>query len=184
MMTSTIVTHSIALAFALFGGACVLAVVAGLPGTWLLILAAMGIDCFDWLWLPSGAPFTFHPLTLLVAVLLATVGEVLEFALSAAGARTFGASGRGMIGSMIGGVCGALLGTVLIPILVLGTMLGAAIGTALGAILGELTHKDRKLRDTAKPALGAVIGRILGTLAKLPVSLAVWVLLTIAAFAA
>jgi uncharacterized protein YqgC (DUF456 family) len=183
-MTPSIVANSLALAFTLFGGACVFAVLAGLPGTWILIISAMMIDCLDWLWLPAGSSFTFHPLTIIAVIIMATIGELLEFALSAAGARKFGASPRGMIGSMIGGVIGALVGTVLILIPLVGTLTGAVIGTAMGAMLGELTHEGRKLHETAKPALGAVIGRILGTLAKLPISLAVWMTLAIAAFTA
>jgi hypothetical protein len=38
------------------------------------------------------------------------------------------------------------------------------------------------LRDSAKPAFGAVLGRVLGTLSKLPIAVAVWVLLAVAAF--
>ena len=168
--------------FAWFGVLCVFLVVVGLPGTWILIGAAVVIDFLDWLWLPPGAPLTFHPWTLVAAVVLGLIGELFEFLLSAAGARKFGASNRGMLGSVIGGVAGALLGTVLIWIPIVGTLIGAVIGTALGAILGETWNGRTSLRDSAKPALGAVIGRVVGTLSKLPIALGVWVMLTVAAF--
>lgn len=167
--------------FTLWGAVCVFALIAGLPGTWVLIATAVLIDVLDRLWLPAGAPFTFHPLTIVACIVLAAVGEVLEFALSAAGAKRFGASPRGMLGSVIGGVIGAIAGTLMFP--VIGTIVGAAIGTATGAVLGELSTREKTLAETAKPALGAVIGRVLGTLAKLPIALAVWVTLAIAAFA-
>ena len=116
--------------FTLWGAVCMLALISGLPGTWILIGTAMIVDLVDRLWLPSGAPLTFHPLTLAVCALI-----------------------------------------------------GAAVGTAAGAVIGELSTRDKTLAETAKPALGAVIGRVLGTLAKLPLGLVVWVTLAIAAFA-
>lgn len=175
---------AVSIGFGVFGLACVLLVIAGLPGTWILVGAAILVDCLDWLWLPPGAPFTFHPLTILAAVLVGLVGEALEFALSAAGARRFGASRRGMIGSVIGGVAGALFGTVLIWVPIVGTLIGALLGTAAGAVLGEISDGRKTLHDAAQPAIGAVIGRVLGTLAKLPIAVIVFVLLVIAAFRA
>lgn len=167
--------------FAIFALLCVGLVVVGLPGAWVMIAAAIAIDLLDGLWLPAGAPLTFHPLTIAAAALVAGIGELLEFLLSAAGAKRFGASGRGMLGSVVGGVLGALGGTVILPIA--GTIMGALIGTAAGAILGELSHGNRTLRDTARPATGAVVGRLLGTLAKLPCAALVAVILVVAVFA-
>ena len=166
--------------FAIFAALCVGLVAVGLPGAWIMIAAAVLVDLLDSLWLPAGAPLTFHPLTIAAAALVASVGELLEFMLSAAGAKRFGATGRGMIGSVVGGVVGAIGGTVVLPIA--GTIVGALIGTAAGAILGELSHGNRSLRDTARPATGAVIGRLLGTLAKLPCAAAVFVILAVAVF--
>lgn len=166
--------------FAIFALLCVGLVVVGLPGAWIMIAGAIAIDLLDSLWLPAGAPLTFHPLTIAAAALVAGIGELLEFLLSAAGAKRFGASGRGMIGSVVGGVLGALGGTVILPIA--GTIMGALIGTATGAILGELSHGNRTLRDTARPAAGAVVGRLLGTLAKLPCTALVAVILAVAVF--
>ena len=114
--------------FTLWGAVCMLALISGLPGTWILIGTATLVDLIDRLWLPSGAPLTFHPLTLAACALLAGVGELLEFLLSAAGAKKFGASARGMWGSVIGGMLGAIGGTFVIPIV--GTIIGAAVGTA------------------------------------------------------
>lgn len=178
----TAVANLVAVGFALFGGVCALLVVAGLPGAWILIGTAIAIDCLDQLWLGPGAPLTFHPLTISAAVAVAAIGEALEFALSAAGAKRFGATRAGMWGSVIGGVAGALIGTCAIPIPVIGTLAGAAIGTALGAVVGELIAGKRTFRDVSGPAAGAVVGRLLGMLAKLPIAIAVWVLLAIAAF--
>ena len=86
-------------------------VLVGLPGAWLLIATAIAIDCLDWIWLAPNAPLTFHPLTIVVAIFIATAGEAMEFSLSAAGAKRFGASRAGMIGAMIGGAIGAIAAT-------------------------------------------------------------------------
>lgn len=180
-LVSTSIAVTVAIAYALLGAVCVLLVVAALPGTWILIAAAIVIDLIDRLWLAPGDPLTFHPLTILACIAVAAFGELLEFLLSAAGAKRFGASGRGMLGSVVGGVLGALVGSLVFPIV--GTIIGAAVGTAAGAVVGELSTGERALKETAMPATGAVLGRLLGTLAKLPIALAVWTTLAIAAFA-
>ena len=180
-LLSTLPT-ALALGFTLLGAICVVLVIAALPGTWILIAAAILVDFLDRLWLPAGAPFTFHPLTIVAAIGVGLVGEALELLLSAFGAKRFGASRAGMIGSVAGGMLGALAGTILIPIPVVWTIAGAAGGTAIGAVAGETWNGERTLAGSARPAFGAVLGRVLGTLAKLPVALFVWVLLSIAAF--
>ena len=55
-------------------------------------------------------------------------------------------------------------------------------GSAIGAIIGELNAAPNvELKDTIKPATGAVIGRIMGTLAKFPCAVVVWITLSTAA---
>jgi hypothetical protein len=172
----------IGLAYTLFALLCVLLVVAGLPGTWLMILAAIIVDCVDRMWLPPGSPLTFHPVTIVVAIVVGLVGELLEFAMSAVGAQRFGATKRGMLGAMIGGVAGALAGTALIWIPILGTIVGALVGTAAGAVIGETWRGQKSMKEATQPAIGAVIGRVLGTLAKLPVAVIVLAILVVAVF--
>jgi uncharacterized protein YqgC (DUF456 family) len=113
---------------------------------------------------------------------VAGIGELLEFMLSAFGAKRFGASRSGMFGSIIGGFVGALCGTVLLPLPIFGTLVGALLGTATGAVIGEMRH-GRKFGETTRPALGAVLGRLLGTLAKFPCAIIVLAILAAAAFA-
>lgn len=172
----------VAFGFTLFGVLCVGLVMAGLPGAWILIAAAVGIDLLDWLWLPADAPSTFHPLTIVAAGIVAGIGDLLEFMLSAFGAKRFGASRSGMFGSIIGGFVGAICGTVLLPLPIFGTLVGALLGTATGAVIGEMRH-GRKFGETTRPALGAVLGRLLGTLAKFPCAIIVLAILAAAAFA-
>ncbi|MFO0003465.1 MAG: hypothetical protein ACK559_20275, partial [bacterium] len=67
-----------ALGFAPLGLLAVGLVAVGLPGAWLLIAAALTTDLLQGMWMPTGAPLTFHPITIGVAVLVAAIGEVLE----------------------------------------------------------------------------------------------------------
>ena len=183
-MTGPALELAIALGFVTLGVLAVGLVAVGLPGAWLLIAAAVATDLLQPLWSPAGAPLMFHPATLAAAVAVAAVGELLEFLLSAAGAKRYGASRAGMVGSVLGGVIGALVGTCAIPVPIAGTLAGALMGTAVGAVIGELTTGRRALKDTARPAAGAVLGRLAGTLAKLPCAAIVFVLLAVAAFVA
>ena len=113
---------------------------------------------------------------------LAIVGEVVEVGASAVGAKSGGASRRGMTGAIVGSLLGALVGTVVILIPVVGSLLGALLGAALGAIVGELSVGGKSLRETAKPAAGAVAGRLMGVVAKTAVSGAMLVIMAFAAF--
>ena len=170
--------------FTLLGAACLLIVVIGLPGTWIMIALAVVLEFLQPLWAPAGSPWMFSIWIFVAVVLIGALGEFLEFIASAFGAKKGGASNKGMVGALIGGVLGAIIGTFVfwfIPIV--GSLVGALLGCAAGAIIRELSGApDTKMKDTLKPAAGAVVGRILGTLAKLPCALAVWVILSVSAF--
>lgn len=167
--------------FALFGLGCVLLMLLGLPGTWFMIGLAVLVDLVDGWWLPQEDRPTFSILVLGIAVALAALGELLEFVASALGAKKAGATGRGVFGALAGSLVGAVAGTVLVPIPVVGTLAGAVAGSFAGAVLGEVSA-GRSIEHTMKPATGAAIGRVLGTLGKLPFTVAVWAILSIAAF--
>lgn len=167
--------------FALLGAACVLLVLVGAPGIWLMVLGAICTDVFlaprigD-----GGAIFGWIPIG--IAAALAVAAEVVEVAAAADGPRRGGPTRAGAIGALIGGIGGGILGTIfLLP--VVGSLIGAAMGAVAGAVVGELSV-GRTLRQSAKPAAGAAAGRLLGTLAKLPLAAGAWLALTIAAFMA
>lgn len=167
--------------FTLLGAGCLLLVLIGMPGTWVIILMAVALDFIQRIWAPSDSPYMFSIWVLAGAVIIAAFGEVFELIAGAFGAKKGGASKKGMLGALIGGILGAVLGIPIIP--PIGSLLGAFLGCGVGAIIGELNNSnDVKFKDTLKPAAGAVIGRVLGTLAKLPCSIAVWMLLSISAF--
>ena len=169
--------------FTLLGAACLLIVVIGMPGTWIMIGLAIGLEFLQRLWAPAGSEYMFSIWVFVAVILIAALGEFLEFVAGAFGAKKGGASKRGMLGALIGGVLGAIIGTFIIWIPFVGSLIGALLGCAGGAIIGEFNaSRETTLKDTIKPAAGAVIGRILGTLAKLPCALAVWVILSVSAF--
>ena len=181
MMTELSMHLYTGLCFATAAFSCVLLGVVGIPGGWLLIAFAIGVNCAQGLWLPPDAPHVFHWITILSCVFVGIAGEFVELALGGYGAKLFGASKRGVIGAVIGSPVGAVLGTLLIPIPIVGTLVGAGLGAALGALAGELLARKRA-HESWKPALGAAVGRILGSLAKLPFIVTIAVILATAAF--
>ena len=88
-----------------------------------------------------------------------------------------------MLGALLGGVIGALALTPFIPIPVVGTLIGAIIGTFVGAVVGEVTGiAPKTVRGSMKPALGATVGRVIGTFSKMGVAIVIWLALSVAAF--
>jgi uncharacterized protein YqgC (DUF456 family) len=174
-----LVSYGIAGVFTVLGAGCVFLVMLGLPGTWILILLAAGLQIGDGYW-RSGDVHTFSWWTLGAATALALVGELVEFVAGVAGAKKAGASRRGMVGALVGGVAGAIVGAALLA--GIGAIPGGFVGSALGAIVGELSHPHMTLESSLKPAGGAAVGRLAGTLMKLAIALVVWVGLAVAAF--
>jgi len=150
------------------------AILFGLPGTWLMLLGAALID-----WWLADAPM-FGWTVLLACAGLATLGEILEFFLGAAGARGAGGSRRGAALAIVGGVFGAILGTPVLP--PLGTLIGACIGAFAGSILGDV-WAGRPLIHTMEAGKGAAVGRFWGTVAKMTIGGVMVVILGVAAFA-
>ena len=137
------------------------------PGNWfILALAAL----FAWL-IPVEAGHGVTWITVGVLLVLAILGEVVEFGAGAAGAAKHGGSKRGVALSMLGAIVGSVFGLTLgIPIPFVGSFIGALIGGAggafFGAYLGE-TWKGRAEEDRIAIGRGAFTGRIWGTVGKL-----------------
>jgi len=176
-------TLIVALVFTLLGLGCLVLVVVGLPGTWILIGLAVGVELLDRHYLEGANPETFGWWAIGACVVLALVGEALEAGAGAAGTKAGGGSRRGMVGAMIGGLVGAIAFTPLIPIPVVGTLIGALVGTFAGAVIAERTsHAPPDAQSTLKAAGGATAGRLLGTLSKTMIAASVWVVLSVGAF--
>ncbi|UCG33097.1 MAG: DUF456 domain-containing protein [Phycisphaerales bacterium] len=128
-----------------------------LPGTWLILAAAIVYDwCYDW------AKLGLVVLSVLAG--LAVLGEVVEFAASYVFAGKAGGSRRAAWGGVIGGLVGMFVFT--LPVPVLGTIAGGIIGCFVGAIVGEMTRHD-DLQRSARVGIGAALGHIAGMIAKL-----------------
>ncbi|MEZ5974996.1 MAG: DUF456 family protein [Planctomycetota bacterium] len=160
------------LALDLVNLALLVLVLAGLPGTWLMLgLTAL---C-EWL-IPVDL---FDASTLWLALGLALLGEVFEFTMGSAGARRAGAGRAGALGALLGGILGGLGGTFLIPIPVVGSLAGAAIGAmGLATLLEHSGGMD--LRSALRAGTGAAKGQVSGTIVKLALGLCVWLLLAVA----
>ena len=138
-----------------------------LPGLWLMLAAAAGYALLTH-WQFIG------PWTLLVLLVLALAGEVLETASAGKAARRAGGSRRGMWGALIGAILGGLFLT--IPLLFVGTLIGVCIGTFIGAMVGELTG-GRELGESAWVGVSAAHGRRVGTLIQLAIGCAMLVVI-------
>jgi uncharacterized protein YqgC (DUF456 family) len=169
----TILFWGVGLALVGGGFACLVAVVLGLPGAWILLGLAVAVELVDGLWVASTDPVTFGLPVLVGCGVAAGAGEGLEFLAGVLGARQAGSSRRGMVGALLGGLGGLFLG-VFLPIPIVGSLVGGLVGCFSGALLGELSHAKVTVREAIKPALGALVGKVLGTLAKVPILLGMW----------
>ncbi|MBI3568804.1 MAG: DUF456 domain-containing protein [Gemmatimonadetes bacterium] len=156
----TILLLTIALALSL------LAIPFGLPGTWLMALAAFLADRIGDVHIGATA--------LVGSALIALVAELLDITLSARYTRKYGGSSRGAWGAIVGGLVGAVVG---VPVPLVGSVLGALGGSFAGALAFELwggaTHGA-----ATRAATGAAIGRAVAMASKAGAGcvIAAWVL--------
>ena len=90
--------------------------------------------------------------TLIIAVLV----WVLDYFIPAIGAKKYGGTKSGMIGTTLGLIVGLLF---------LGP-LGIIIGPFLGALLGELVNNPKNINRAFKAAVGSFIGFVTSTMIK------------------
>lgn len=152
-----------------------------LPGNWLMVAA---VAVFALLIEEDGSIGIGWPVVIGLVV-LALVGELIEMGAGALGAARAGGSKRGAVlavfGSMAGSLAGAFVGLP-IPFVgpVVGILLGASTGALGGAMLGEW-WKGRDLDESWQVGHNAFWGRLLGTLGKTTVGLAMIAVATVAA---
>jgi len=122
-----------------------------IPGSILLMAGFfLGALADDFMYIGWGA--------LAILLALAILMQVIEFFLGAVGARRYGASKRGILGGMIGAIGGLFLG---LP--------GIIFGPFIGAVLGELSAQ-RGLHAAGRAGIGATIGLVIGSAAKLAIA--------------
>lgn len=145
MTLEEIIGLSLALAVMLIG--LVGSVVPGLPGSPLVLIAAI----LHRLYFGDQSVST----TMLLALALLTVASlVLDFLATLLGAKKLGATWRGAVGAVVGGVIGLFL-----------ALPGIILGPFLGAVLFELLGR-REFKKALKAGAGAVLGLLLGTVGK------------------
>jgi len=128
----------------------VLPMLPGLPFVFMGMLVGAWIDDFT----------RVGTVTLVVLGVLLAIGLALDFVAGSLGAKKVGASPKAITGALIGSIVGVFFG---LPGLILGPFVGAALGE-IGA--------RRGLRQATASGAGAFIGLLLGTLAKVGISVA------------
>lgn len=156
-------------------------VVAGLPGTWLIVVSTALVAWWQW-----GDPTTdqagmFSIATLVVIVLLAAVADIAEFFTGVVGSKKAGGTRWGSVGALLGGIVGAIVATFLIPIPLLGSLIGACGGACLGAWGLELAG-GRRMRQSLNAGVGAGVGTFVGRVVKLVAGTVIWLIVAVAAF--
>ncbi len=128
----------------------------GLPGLWLMLLAAIAYD-----WLVPAAPIGWTIIA--VGFGFAILAEVLEFTLAARYTRKYGGSRRAGWGAILGGMAGAVMG---VPIPIIGSVIGAFAGAFVGALVMEFTRSEATRGSATRVAWGALLGRVAAAVAK------------------
>lgn len=140
----------------------------GLPGLWLMVLATIGY----------GAATHYAGVgvrTIIAVLVLAALGEAIEWWVGFKFAARYGGSRRAGWGALIGGLAGAAAG---VPVPVIGSVIGSFVGSFLGAALFEYTAAPT---NALRTGYGALLGRLWATATKVSLGL---VIATVAIFAA
>ncbi|MEL7498072.1 MAG: DUF456 domain-containing protein [Planctomycetota bacterium] len=154
----------------------------GVPGNWLLLAAAL-------VWMFIGpSDFRFGWFAIIMLLLLAGLGELIEFGASVVSTKRLGGTNRGatcsLVGSIVGGIAGAFLG-IPIPIpligMVIGSILFAGIGAWIGATIGE-RWAGKSVQESVQIGGAAFLGRILGTVGKVVIGLVMVVFTVVSMF--
>jgi uncharacterized protein YqgC (DUF456 family) len=149
----------------------ILLVTAGLAGLILPALPGMPLVFAGAVAIAAADGFTrVGYVSLAVLAVLAAAGMVLDHLAGVLGARRFGASRWGIIGSLAGLVAGLPFGLV-----------GIVFGPALGALALEFA-RDRALRRAARAGTGVLVGFVLGTIGKYAIASVMIGLLALAYF--
>jgi uncharacterized protein YqgC (DUF456 family) len=141
----------------------------GLPGTWIIAGAALGYSLL--------VPNSISTFTIVAVAVLALIGEVIEFSLTAKYTKKYGGSRRASWGAIIGGIVGAIVG---VPVPIVGSVVGAFAGAFVGAFVFELSMGGGHGQAT-RVATGALIGRALAAATKVGIGVAMAAWITFAA---
>lgn len=139
----------------------------GMPGNWLIAAATAAYAYF----VPADSRASIGWQAVVIVLILAGLGEMIELLASAAGAARVGGTKRGavlaLLGSILGGLCGVFAG-VPVPLVgpIFAALLFAGLGAMGGAILGE-TWAGKDADSSWRVGKAAFWGRLAGTLGKI-----------------
>ncbi len=151
----------------------VLVIPLGLPGQFLIAFGALVVT------LIAGAE-TLSWTVVLCLFGLAILAETIEALAGFWGAGKAKGSFWSGVAAIAGGLVGAVLGSLAAP--VIGSLFGALAGTFAGAYLIEY-YRTRTRSQATRVARGALIGRILGSIAKVFLAISMIVIVTLALIA-
>jgi len=131
-------------------------ILAGIAGTIVPVLPGVPL-VFAGMLLAAWADHFQHigAFTLTVLGVLCVLALAIDFVAGLLGAKRVGASSRALWGAMLGTVAGLLFG-----------LAGLLLGPFIGAVVGELST-GRELSHATRVGVGAWLGLLFGTLAKL-----------------
>lgn len=134
--------------------------------------------------LPESYSPSLNWFAVFAVLLLAIVGEIIEFVAGAAGTRKQGGSRKSAFFSIVGAFAGSITGAMAgIPIPVFGSVIGAVVGGAIGAFAGAYLGESGRIEsERIEVGKGALKGRLWGTAGKLAVGVIMLVLITVDSF--
>jgi len=142
--------------YIIFSLAGLVSLIFGLPGNFIILGASV---LYGW----YGGFHEVTVKTIIILIVLALAGELIEFLLGILGSKKYESSNRAIVGSIIFGIIGAILGA---PFFFgIGAVVGAFAGAFAGAIIVELSQ-GKKMDEALKSGWGAFIGRVAGTISK------------------
>jgi uncharacterized protein YqgC (DUF456 family) len=158
--------------FCVFLAAGLIAVPFTLPGTWIMLIAAILYS------LVRVFQSTSDLKVILIVAGLAVVGEIVEFLTGTLGPKKVNVSTRAIIASVIGGIVGALVG---VPIFLVGALLGLFLGTFLGALTYALI-KEGNVETALRQAFAVLTSRVISVFAKTAIAAGMAVYLVMKVF--
>lgn len=145
-------------------------VMFGLPGTWVMVLAALGYAAL----LDFDSPGE-DPRVIALLVFAAALGELFEFMVGIVGAKRMAVSNGAIVSSVIGGILGAIIG---VPVFLIGSLLGLFLGAFLGGLIYELA-KGNSFALALKSAGAILISRIVAIVFKTAIATAMGIYLVV-----
>jgi len=141
---------------------CFIIMLLGLAGTILPVLPGIPIMWVALLGYGWYSDWAYYGLTtMIVTGLIVVLSLAVDQLASVMGAKKFGATKAGMIGSVVG----ALLGVIFF------SLIGLILGTFIGAVAFEMVFARQDLKNSLASGTGALVGFLAGSLFKFMVGM-------------